>query len=263
MNAYAKRKSPEALKRIEEMLKALEEERLHAPALNTTPLDCYKYGYLMDAYIGVLGKESVAAVRQTMERMLNISERLGDDSLRPNLPCYTAMMKAFMLGRQPGFASEVNSVVDQLKLDKFYLEQPARDRMYLESLTMDAWSKSGDPQSLTRARQIFDAMIGPNHVAFNSILNVYARVGNINEVFALYQKMQSDFESGRNKECRPTMHTYNIVLFAVLKSNRSDTVEMAEKIFSAILLPDTVTYTTLINIYAQQGSVEKAMKLLH
>jgi pentatricopeptide repeat protein len=262
MNGYAKRKSPDALKRIEEMLTALENERLHAPALKTTPLDCYKYSILMNAYIGVLRKESVNLIMQTIERMQSISERLEDENLRPNLACYANLLKAYILRHNPGFALEVNAVLDELKADKYYLEQPAKDRKYLENIAIDAWSKSSDPNAPKRARQIFDAMDEPDSFSYNSICNTYATVGSIDKIFRLFQKMATDFESGKNKECRPNIRTYNIILNALQKSNRPDAAVKAEKIFNAVPIPDTITYNILINIYAQKGNVEKVLNLM-
>jgi pentatricopeptide repeat protein len=262
MNGYAKQKSRESLKRIEDLLNILEEARLQGSSFVITPLNCYTYNILMNAYVGVLGKQSANAVQQTIERMRNISVRLKDNSLRPNLACYTTLMKAYMLERQPGFALKVNAVLDEMKLDKYYLEQPAKERMYLDSMAIDAWSKSGDAQAILRARQIFDAIDQPNTVIYSTLCNIYAGVGDVDEVFRLYEDMQSDFNSVKNKGCQPNMHTYSTILNALQKSNRPDAIEKAEQIFSAIPLPDTVAYSTFINILAKKGDVEKALDLL-
>jgi pentatricopeptide repeat protein len=243
-------------------LNILEEARLQGSSFVITPLNCYTYNILMNAYVGVLGKQSANAVQQTIERMRNISVRLKDNSLRPNLACYTTLMKAYMLERQPGFALKVNAVLDEMKLDKYYLEQPAKERMYLDSMAIDAWSKSGDAQAILRARQIFDAIDQPNTVIYSTLCNIYAGVGDVDEVFRLYEDMQSDFNSVKNKGCQPNMHTYSTILNALQKSNRPDAIEKAEQIFSAIPLPDTVAYSTFINILAKKGDVEKALDLL-
>jgi pentatricopeptide repeat protein len=261
MNAYAKRKSPAALKRVEEIVKAMEEERLQQTSASTQ-LNYFTYNTLMNAYVGVLRQQSVTAVQQTIERMQTLSERFEDKSLRPNLVSYSILVKACILERQPGFAVKVNAVLDQLKSDTYYAEQPEKDKWYIECLAMDAWSKSGDQQAPKRARHIFDAMIKPNTVAYNTLCNIYAKIGNVNEVFRLYQKMQTDFESGKNKECRPDMHTFGTVLNALQKSDCSDAAEKAEQIFHLISSPNTVAYSTLLNIYAQKGDVEKALNVL-
>jgi pentatricopeptide repeat protein len=263
MSGYAKRRTPEALKRIEEMLKSLEQDRLSDSAPYTTPLDRVMYYVLMNAYIKVLGIQSLDHVRRTIERMSKIAERLEDHNLRPNLSCHTMLIKAFMLRRDPGFASEVNALFDQLKADPHYSAQPAVDKMYLENMAIDAWTKSGAPNASNRARQIFDTMEEPTHVAYNSLCSIYARNGDVDKVCDLYEKMQTDFESGKNKKCRPDEHTFAIVMNALQKSNRSDAVEKAEQIFNAIHLPDTITYSTLLNMYAQKGFVEKALDLVH
>jgi pentatricopeptide repeat protein len=103
----------------------------------------------------------------------------------------------------------------------------------------------------------------PNTIAYNSLLNTYVAIGNIDEACHLYQEMQANFDSGKNMDCRPDMHTYASVLNALQKSNRSEAAEAAEQIFSAIPSPDTVIYNTLINMYAQKGDFEKALNLLN
>jgi pentatricopeptide repeat protein len=263
LNRYAKRKSLKALKRIEEMLAALEEERLRASGSKTIQLDRYGYTILMNAYLGLLGKQSVAPIRRTMDRIQKVSERLEDDSLRPSLPCYTILMKAYMLERQPGFALKVNDILDQFKTDKNYFEQPEKDRACFDSLAIDAWSKSGDSQAINRARQIFDAIDKPNTVIYSALCNIYSGVGNADEVFRLYEDMQSDCNSGKNKNCQPNMHTYSTILNALQLSNRPDAIEKAEQIFSTIPLPDAVAYSTFINILAKKGDVARALNLLH
>jgi pentatricopeptide repeat protein len=263
MNGYAKRRTPNALKRIEEILSALEKERLRASAPNKSLLDGPMYNILIDTYIGVFGKQSLDHVRQTIGRMDNIAKRLNDDSLRPSLTSYTSLIKAFILQRPSGFALEVNAALDLLKADPRYSGLTSNERMYLENMAIDAWSKSGDPDAPKRARLIFDAMDAPNTVSYNSLCNIHASIGDIDQVCRLYEKMQTDFEFGRNKSCRPDERTYAIVMHALQKSNRLYVTEKAEQIFKAILLPDTVTYNTLLNMYAQKGNAEKALRLVH
>jgi pentatricopeptide repeat protein len=75
--------------------------------------------------------------------------------------------------------------------------------------------------------------------------------------------MQSEFDSGKNKECEPDIHTYSTILKALLKSNRPDAFQIAEQIFSAIQLPDTLTYTMFISIYARKGDFQKSLNMFH
>jgi pentatricopeptide repeat protein len=109
----------------------------------------------------------------------------------------------------------------------------------------------------------FYAIMQPDTITYNSMLNTYAAIGNVDEVCRLYHEMQTDFASGKNKDCCPDMHTYASILNALQKSNPSDAAEVAEQIFSAIPSPNTIAYNTLINMYAQKGNVDKALILLH
>jgi pentatricopeptide repeat protein len=333
LKGYAKRKTREALQRIKEIMRALEDERLQAPASQFVPLNCYKYNILLEAYIGVLGKEAPNSVRQTLERMEDIAWRLDDGHLRPDLKCYATLVKACVIRGQRWFASEVTLVLDLLKADLYYLNQPAQDMMALESLVIDAWSKSVEKRAPKKARQIFDAMQEPTSLACSALCSIYAKLGRLGEVFRLYDKMQarndkdlcldmkasetilkaletsdrrdaaekadrifnalplpntttynsiinvyargghaqkiidldrrllSDSKTGTNKHCRPHMHTYVNILIAVQKTGRPDVPEIGDQIFTAIPLPNTVTYNALIHIYAEFGLVNKILSL--
>jgi pentatricopeptide repeat protein len=264
MNGYAQQETitPFAIQRIEQMLQSLEDN--HNGLQNArSPLNCHKYNMLMNAYMNMYGTNSLSFVKKTMERMNAVAERLEDDSLRPNPACYTTLIKAFILQGRTGFALEVQAILDQVKADSHYLEKhSAKDQRILENVVMDAWSKSGDPHAAKRAKQIFDAMNMPDTIAYNTLCNTYAAVGDLQEVFGLYRKMQADFESGENKHCRPDCHTYNTVLNAMQKSNGPNAVEMADQFFTTIPSPDRITCNTLLNIYTQNGNVKKALSLL-
>jgi pentatricopeptide repeat protein len=137
-----------------------------------------------------------------------------------------------------------------------------RPNMHTYATILNALHKSNRSDALEKAELFFDSIPSPNTVTYNTLLNIYARNGEIEKALYLVQQMQSDFESGKNKDCRPDMHTYNTILNALLKSNRSDAVAKAEQFFNSIPSPNTVTYTTLLNIYAQNGEIKKALNLV-
>jgi pentatricopeptide repeat protein len=260
MIGYAKRKTPEALKRIRQIVKELENHRYLAT--RTAPLDRYSYNILMNAYIGVLGETSLNFVRPTLNRMRMIAARLSDDTLLPDFASYTALLKALILKRNPRFEYKVDRILLELKSNDDYVERPAKDRLYVENMAMYAWSKSDDPQAPERARQIFDAMDEQDTVAYNTMCHLYGKIGDFDAAFLLFQEMQTKFESGSNKNCRPDMHTNATILNLLLKSNREDAAAEADKIFHAISLPNTVTCNTYSSILAKNGDIEKTVRLL-
>jgi pentatricopeptide repeat protein len=263
MKGYAKRKTREGLRRIEEIVTSLEEERPRLAAFETSPLDFQKYTILMNTYIQVLRKEAVDPVRQTIDRMKSIAERLHDDSLRPDLICYTVLMKSYLVRRKRGFAWDMNAVLDEVKASVDYETNPIVERTFLENMVIDAWSKSSDRQALKRARQIFDEMDSPDTIAFNSLCQLYTDAGDCRAVLRLYETMKTDYESGINKDCRPDVRTMNIVLHALQKSKRPDAAEKVTQVFRSMPSPNAVLYyTTLMTIYGQQGDVTKALELV-
>jgi pentatricopeptide repeat protein len=273
MSGYAKLKTPQSITKIENMIVTLEDERLSLQASKRAghPLTCYKYNILLKAYVRVFGKTSVTPVQRTIKRMEDIAQRLEDDSLRPDLACYTTLMHALLLRREPGFAKQVNDVLDKMQSDSQYGELFEKQRMYVETLAIDAWSKSGDAQAPIRARRIFDAMQTPSPAAYDAMCSTYVAVGNVDKAVCLYQKIQSDCDAGKCKDYAKTMNLYNAKQNAIQKTIRSnatrllqqsDTIEKAELAFRAMILPDTFAFNILLNAYAQQGNVEKSLDLL-
>jgi pentatricopeptide repeat protein len=128
---------------------------------------------------------------------------------------------------------------------------------------LNALQQSNRPDVIEKAEQFFSALQSPNTVTYNTLINIYGQKKDLEKALNLLHCMQSDFQSGKNVNCCPNMRTYSTILSALQKSNRPDVIENAEKIFSAIQLPNTVTYTTLIGIYAQKGDVENALSVLH
>jgi pentatricopeptide repeat protein len=261
LGGYARLKTAEAIQRMEEILAEMEQERLLGSASKTPTLRTYNYTILINAYLEVLGRDALNPVGRMIEHMENFAERLRDERLRPNLSCYATLMEAYMRAQPDGFALEIHAILDALKVDPRYIKQPAKDWLYLECLALDAWSKTEDPLGHFRARRIFDVIHKPDATAYNLMMHTYAAVGDLNEVFRLYKKMQSVYKSGKNNSCRPNTRSFMTVLRALRDANPPDAAERARPVINDIPLNDTKTFSTLINMHSQKGDVENALKL--
>jgi pentatricopeptide repeat protein len=151
---------------------------------------------------------------------------------------------------------------------------------------INCWSKSNLPEAPRRARDILESMVSkskdsgnygtpnPNKVAYNSVLDAYARQGNFtgaNEVFAM---MGEGFRSG-SVNVKPDVTTYNTLMNALSKSDDDDgaiIINAAEKLLIEINTrykdgdleggANDVTYTTMISCLEKfEGTEERIREL--
>jgi pentatricopeptide repeat protein len=123
--------------------------------------------------------------------------------------------------------------------------------------------KSNRPGAIEEAETIFNAIAMPDTVTYTLLMNMYGRRRLSGKALSLFDRMQSEFKSGKNVDCCPNMRTYDSILYALQHSNRPDVIEKAKQIFSAIQSPDTFIYTNLINIYGRKRDLEMALSLYY
>jgi pentatricopeptide repeat protein len=175
----------------------------------------------------------------------------------PNTVAYNTMLSIYA---KHGQVDKALKLLQQLRSRK---KQGSLPDVYSYGAVLNAFLQSDSPFAITKAEYIFRAMATPNTVAYNTMLRIYAQQGNIDKTLALFKEMQSNFESGRNKDCPVNVNTYSIVLNALQQSNLSDAVEQAHDVFRMISLPNTIAYNMLMNMYAQRGDARAALVLLH
>jgi pentatricopeptide repeat protein len=179
----------------------------------------------------------------------------------PNSVTYTLLMNIYT---QYGSIDKAVNLFYQMQLDfESGKNTDCRPNMHTYTAVLNALQRSTLLDATEKAEHIFSKISLPVTATYNALINNYARSGDFEKAQNLLRRVNSDFESGKNKDCRPDMRTYNIILHALLKSKRPDSFEKAEHIFNTILFPDTVTYNTFISIYGQKGDFENALNLFH
>jgi pentatricopeptide repeat protein len=159
------------------------------------------------------------------------------------------------------------------------------------SAVINCWSKSDTIDGPQRALDLLNKMISqniePNTITYNSVLDAYARQGNIigaNNVFQMMQQQQQQQQQnggGDNSSCRPNVRSYNILIDAWSKSinnnnsnnnsnNDCDAPEEAESLLKQMILlhskgeledfPDTITYNGVINCWGKSNNSIQSAK---
>jgi pentatricopeptide repeat protein len=188
-------------------------------------------------------------------------EQIFEAIASPNTIAYNKLINTYA---QKGDVKKALDVFHRMQLNfKSTKNKQYRPDIHTYNTILNALQKWNRPGAAKKAVQFFHDIPSPDTVTYNTLINIYALQGNVEKALNLVHQMQLNFESGKNKNCRPNVQTYNTILKAMQNSNRSDAIEQAQRLFDAISLPDTVTYNTLISMHALKGSAEKALDLLH
>jgi pentatricopeptide repeat protein len=110
--------------------------------------------------------------------------------------------------------------------------------------------------------QFFNCIPLPNTTTYNTLANIYAEYGKSEKALNLIRRMRFDFGSGKNKDCRPDVHSYNTALQSFRNSDRADDTKRAEQFFKSIPLPDRVSYNALLDVFVEKGEIEKATRFV-
>uniref|UniRef100_A0A7S4APZ8 Pentacotripeptide-repeat region of PRORP domain-containing protein n=2 Tax=Pseudo-nitzschia australis TaxID=44445 RepID=A0A7S4APZ8_9STRA len=139
------------------------------------------------------------------------------------------------------------------------------------SSVINCWTKSGFRESPQRARALLETMLQqyktegnedvcPNGITYASVLDAYARWGDVDGAMEVWETMKEDYKSG-NEEARPVVYMYTILIKAWAKSVHPNAPQEAEKLLQEVLDlyargeleegPNNFTYGTLINCWAK------------
>jgi pentatricopeptide repeat protein len=141
---------------------------------------------------------------------------------------------------------------DTVKVEDLHIQMiddGVKPNVYIYDTMINTHSKSGN---FEKAGEMFDLMIKekikPDVYIYTSMLDVYAKSGKIEKAILMFESMKRG------------LVTYNIMLDAYAKDLK---LEQAIELFATMqkegMLPDVVTYTTMINVYSKD--VDKAIEL--
>jgi pentatricopeptide repeat protein len=176
----------------------------------------------------------------------------------PNVQTATAVLMAWK--RQPQRAESFLHEMIELHA-KGLLEEPPNVVSY--TTVLDAWAKSKTKHAPTRAEAILRHLqsrddLAPNVVTYTSVIGAYAMQGKSAKAQALLKEM---IEEG----IAPNTNTFNAVLLSLSQPDQAlDVLQSMTRLADAHpwdCCPDVVSYTTVLQKYAQKGDAVGAKRV--
>lgn len=140
---------------------------------------------------------------------------------------------------------------------------------------ISAWSKTGSPDAVIKVNEILNRMldefktIDPDASSFNAIMTLHLRLGNVEEVISVFNKMASLQESGRIGT-RPDIYSLNLLLKAMTRrkySQRKRLNEADDMLKSMLDLyhihPDTQSFNIVIDAWSKSKLPEAMTRVEH
>jgi pentatricopeptide repeat protein len=179
----------------------------------------------------------------------------------PDTVAYNTLLDRYA---QEGDASNALDLVRRMRLHfDSGRNNECRPNMKTYNSLLKALLISTLPDASEKAEKLFKALPSPDSVTYSTLIDIYTQKGDVEKAINLVKQMQTDFNSGKKRDCQPYLSSYDAIINAIRNSNLTDAIEKAEQIFSIIRSPDTVTYTSLLHLYEEHGEVEKALDLVH
>ena len=106
-------------------------------------------------------------------------------------------------------------------------ELPDGPDTIIYSTVINCWSKSTFPEATRRARDMLDFMINhykqtgnekvrPNTITYNTVMDAFARKGDVDGANEVFRMMKDDYDSGRgNISAKPNVPSYNTLINSV------------------------------------------------
>ncbi|KAF4354894.1 hypothetical protein F8388_013843 [Cannabis sativa] len=196
------------------------------------------YSAILDVY-AQLGK---------VEEVLGLYERGRASGWKPDAITYSVLGKMF------GEAGDFDGIRYVLQEMKSAGVQP---NVVVYNTLLEALGKAGKPGL---ARNLFEELIEsgltPNEKTLTALVKIYGKARWARDAMALWDKMRSN------------SWPMDLILYNTLLNMCADLglEEEAEKLFGEMnqsknSLPDSWSYTAMLNIYGSGGNVEKAMEL--
>jgi pentatricopeptide repeat protein len=252
LNGYIRLQSPRSVFKAETILKKAEKAIIELGP-SKIDIDFGAYSILMKGYLDSSPTNAVEPIQNCLHRMTHLAGTLHKPDLLPNIVCYNLLMQALSKRQRPGFASDVNKVLEHIESEPRF---DTISKTVSRSIALAALSNSDDVGAMAAAQHIFDRMESPDQAAFNTLLNMYAVRDRIHDVNIIFERMRA--------RPGPDVLTYNTLL-SMLKRNNDNIYNgrwaRARNIFQEMLQgghsPDTGTAELLFGILAQDDSVNR------
>ena len=180
----------------------------------------------------------------------------------PNTYTFSSVMNSWVNSDVKDAPQRVEQV-----FDKFHsLRRREEERRRALLLKSGEINSNGDDENDDDGKHITedDFPLHPNDVMFSTIINAYAKIGNVTRVEELMSDMYEEYKETGNLSVKPTLYIFNGYLAALANNGRSDQAEAVlrkmENLFESGELdfpPDVVSYGAVLNSYAKSTPVRK------
>jgi len=216
--------------------------------------------------------------------MMQANDYKKEDNIfaKPNIITFNTMINACSKSDRddiPETAEQILTIIDVWHGRKDLQEGP---NTITYSGVINCWSKSNRPEAPSRALAILETMIAkykvdgindvrPNTITYNSVMDAYARQGDIDGAKKVFMMMKEDYGSG-NQNALQNLLTYNILLNAWANSRNENAPVEVEKILKEINDchnsgklkegPDKIIYSKMIRcLELYPGTEERIQEL--
>jgi pentatricopeptide repeat protein len=282
--AYADRKTVDALKRAEQLLEKMIKYHL-AGVPNMAPKKSL-YHHLIRSWSRSPHEDAAFRAERILQTMHNVAETQCNHRIAPDEQSYFHTMMAW--SRSTNAAAPDRAEMLLLKM----LDQFDRGDMTMKpsilhyTILLSTFAKCTLPDGPARAQTIFDDAIEryeasgdssmqPDSFFYTSMMSVLANAGDSTAAENLFLKMYEAYVDKKQKKMIPTTRSFNVLLEACIKSGTPEAHKKARYIFDSMVEfteervlsvpPDGQTYNLMIEMMAKsdlEDSADQAEKYL-
>lgn len=195
-------------------------------------LNNHAYNIVIDA-IGRTNQDPEKA-EELFERVKRLAGEHNLPNLRPDVFTYTALMRAWIGGKQPGFSQKVESLLEEIEND-----DSLRPDIVVYGVVLNALSKSDEDDAGMRGEAIMRRMdaqgLRPNRICYNCIIGIYANQGNAAKAKEILKWMEDEAANG-NYHAKTSARDYSMCISAIAAEGLAgkEHLEEAQRLFHTV-----------------------------
>jgi pentatricopeptide repeat protein len=178
---------------------------------------------------------------------LNCFALMQDEGFSPSAITFSCVLKA--CGNIGSFEKGEEIHAEILRQDGLL-----QDNVMLGTALIDMYAKCG---MLAHAQDTFDGLPAQDVITWNSLINGYAQLGEVESVLQIFGKM-------RQAGVVPNMATFNIMLSACSHAGLVDEGQMCFDCMNNVynLTPTSEHYSCMVDLFSRAGHFDKAMAMI-
>ena len=280
MNAVAKSGELGAARRVEQLLQRLQDT-------NPNEVNVVLYNILLDAQArevaissSVNAKKLALKCEQVLNQMMKQGSPFGihQRNLSPTTISFNCCLKAWANVNSSESPKRIEALLKQMMQSK---NENARPNTISISTAISCYSQTGDAQKAEdllhkmESGKIWGPNVVPDVITYSTVISAWAKSGHIDgaqhalKLLDYMIQTSSSPQRGDSSPIAPNIVTYNSALSALanhpkgLRNNlcpAEKAEELLEQMRKTHITPDTITYSTIIDIFANQGNEAAALK---